>query len=386
MNVILGALNGMLQYGRGKETGGFGILGIVLAIVAVYQWDHILPFLRKIGVVDFFDKIGLIYQNDPGTTGLAVFLFIAEILIVLAIVMVAVIVLGLIVAIFCSSKVGTIIIVTLLAPIFLVGMFIYLMIWTLFQALGIKSKKQKMQEEEDKWYMENYGTKSPETIAKEEYRMTPIEVLKRYCEELDYDTAVSFINTIPMHGDKRFILGESETGEIYLILPDPTIKYSIENPGLSGQFTVIRLDIQKQKHIDDFVEFQKKDHSRWDSKLDISLMAYIEENQKHRQFPDRKLITYKSHEEIMRFYLPDYDKRDFQRDISFIGERKDYTERAERYQKYYLETKEQLLKDISNAEDKHEFDQLVSYVKTLNAPNEDIVKIMRGTAVEVDTN
>lgn len=384
MNVILGALNGMLQYGRGKEAGGYGILGIILAIVAVYQWDHVLPFLRKIGVVDFFGKIGLIYENDPGTTGLAIFLFIAEIFIVLAVVMVAVIVLGLIVAIFCSSKIGTIVIVTLLAPFILVGFLIFFLIYAILQSLGIKSKKQKLREAEDKWYMENYGTKSPETIAEEELHMTPIEVLKRYCEELDYDTALGFINTIPMHGDKRFIIGESEKEGIFLILPDPTIKYSIKR--LSGEFAVIRLDIQKQKYIQDIGEFQKADHFREDRKLDISFMTYIEENQKHRQFPDRKLIDYKYHEEITRFYLPDYDKRDFKRDISFIGERKDYTERAERYQKYYLETKEQLLNDISNAEDKYEFDQLVSYLKTLNAPNEDIVKIMRGTAVKVDTN
>ena len=224
MNVILGALNGMLQYGRGKETGGFGILGIILAIVAVYQWDHILPFLRKIGVVGFFDKIGLIYENDPGTTGLAVFLFILEICIVLAIVIFAVLVIGIMVTIFCSSKVGTIIIVTLLAPFILVGFLTFFLIYAILQSLGIKSKKQKLREAEDKWYMENYGMKSPETIAEEELNMTPLEVLKRYCEEFDYNQAIEFLNKLPMYGDTRFLLGESNTGEIFLLLPDPSLK------------------------------------------------------------------------------------------------------------------------------------------------------------------
>ncbi|MCM3216730.1 hypothetical protein M3612_19785 [Niallia taxi] len=379
MNVILGALNGMLQYGRGKETGGFGILGIVLAIVAVYQWDRILPFLRKIGIVDFFDKIGLIYQNDPGTTGLAVFLFIAEIFIVLAIVMVAVIVLGLIVAIFCSSKVGTIIIVTLLAPIFLVGMFIYLMIWTLFQALGIKSKKQKMQEAEDKWYMENYGTKSPETIAKEEYRMTAEEVLKRYCEELDYDKAIEYLNKIPMHGDSRFLLGESNTGEFYILLPDPTLKYCFMYPWLPDEYDVISINIQK--FIDTYEKFQKADLSREDRKLIIRPNYHQD-----LVFKNYKIINQKNKEEIIKFYLPDYELKDFKHYLSPIGERKEYTEWAERSQKYYFETKEQLLNDISNAEEKYEFNQLVTYAKALNAPNEEVIKLMRGSAVEVDTN
>ena len=385
MNVILGALNGMLQYSRGKEVGGYGILGIVLAILAVYQWNHILPFLRKIGVVDFFSKIGLIYENDPGTTGLAVFLFILEICIVLAIIMFAVLVLGVIASIFFSSKVGTIIIVTLLAPIILVVLFTYLLIWTLLQGLGIKSKKQRIQEEEDKWYMDTYGTKSPETIAKEEYRMTPIEVLKRYCEELDYDTAMSYLNTIPMFGDNRFLLGETTSGEIFVLLPDPTIKYSIMNPGLSGELTVVRLDIQKQKFIDDYVEFKNTEHRLGDRKLVISFIHQVEDSQKHSPFAVSKLINYIPAEEIIRFFMPDYERKDFKAYLSPLGERKEYTERADRYQQYYFETKEQLLKEISNAKEKYEFEQLVSYVKTLNAPNEDIIKLMRNSSVEMET-
>lgn len=284
MNVILGALNGMLQYGRGKETGGFGILGIILAIVAVYQWDHILPFLRKIGVVGFFDKIGLIYENDPGTTGLAVFLFILEICIVLAIVIFAVLVIGIMVTIFCSSKVGTIIIVTLLAPFILVGFLTFFLIYAILQSLGIKSKKQKLREAEDKWYMENYGMKSPETIAEEELNMTPLEVLKRYCEEFDYNQAIEFLNKLPMYGDTRFLLGESNTGEIFLLLPDPSLKYCTMNPWLPDEFTVIKLDIQK--FIDDIGKFQKIDHRMGGRKLIITLMHSVEENHNQSQFQD----------------------------------------------------------------------------------------------------
>lgn len=386
MNVILGTINGMLQYSRGKEVGGYGILGIVIAIVAVYQWDHILPFLRRIGVVDFFDKIGLIYINDPGTTGLAVFLFILEICIVLAIIMFAVLVIGVIASIFFSSKVGTIIIVTLLAPIILVVLFTYLLIWSLLQSLGIKSKKQKMKEEEDEWYMDNYGTKSPETIAKEEYRMAPKEVLKRYCEKWDYDTAMDYLNTIPMYGDKRFLLGETTTGEIYVLLPDPTIKYSIMNPGLSGELTVIRLDVQKQKYIDDYVEFKKKEHRLGDSKLILSFVHQVEESQKDSILGIPKLITHKPAEEIVNFCMPDYELKDFKTYLSLIGERPEYALQAESYQKYYFETKEQLLNDISNARGKYEFEQLVSYVKTFNAPNEDVIKLMRDSSIEMETN
>lgn len=386
MNVILGALNGMLQYSRGREVGGYGILGILIAIVAVYQWDHILTFLRRIGVVDFFDKIGLIYINDPGTTGLAVFLFILEICIVLAIIMFAVLVIGVIASIFFSSKVGTIIIVTFLAPIILVVLFTYLLIWSLLQSLGIKSKKQKMKEEEDEWYIDNYGTKSPETIANEEYRMTPEEVLKRYCEEWDYDTAMDYLNIIPMYGDKRFLLGETTSGEFYVLLPDPTIKYSIMNPGLSGELTLIRLNVQKQKFIDDIVELKKTEHRLGDRKLVISFVHQVEDSEKHSPFAVSKLINYKPAEEIIRFFMPDYERKDFKAYLSPLGERKEYTERADRYQQYYFETKEQLLTDISNAKGKYEFEQLVSYVKTLNAPNEDVIKLMRESSVEMETN
>ncbi|MEK4671371.1 hypothetical protein [Niallia sp. FSL R7-0271] len=386
MNVILGALNGMLQYSRGREVGGYGILGIVIAIVAVYQWDNLLPVLRRIGVVDFFDKIGLIYINDPGTTGLAVFLFILEICIVLAIVMVAVIILGLIVSIFCSSKVGTIIILTLLSPIIAIAIITFVIFYLLFQTLGLKSKKQRMRDDEDKWYMENYGTKSPQTIAEEEHNMTPINVLKRYCEEWDYDTAMDYLNTIPMYGDKRFLLGETTTGEIYVLLPDPTIKYSIMNPGLSGELTLIGLDVQKQKYIDDFVELKKTDHRLGDRKLVISFVHQVEDSEKHSPFAVSELIIYKPAEEIIRFFMPDYERKDFKAYLSPLGERKEYTERADRYQQYYFETKERLLKDISNAKEKYEFEQLVSYVKTLNAPNEDVIKLMRDSSVEMETN
>lgn len=377
MNVILGALNGMLQYRRGKEVGGYGILGIVLAIVVVYQWDRILPILRKIGVVDFFDKIGLIYKSDPGTTGLAVFLFILEILIVLAVIMFAVLVLGVIASIFFSSKVGTIIIVTLLAPIFLVGLLTYLMIWTLFQALGIKSKKQRMQEEEDQWYMDNYGTKSPQTIAKEEFHMTPEEILKRYCEELDYNKAIEYLNKIPMHGDSRFLLGESDTGEFYILLPDPTLKYDFMHAWLPDEYSAISLTIRK--FIDTYDKFEKTDLSREKRKLIIKPNYYEDVYKVYR------IINQKNKEEIIKFYLPDYELRDFKNYLSQIGEEKEYTEWAERTQKYYFETKEQLLNEISNAKEDYEFNQLVSYVKALNAPNEDVIKLIRDSTVEVDT-
>ncbi|MDE5055236.1 hypothetical protein NDK25_23765 [Niallia taxi] len=378
MNVILGALNGMLQYRRGKEVGGYGILGIVLAIVVVYQWDHILPILRKIGVVDFFDKIGLIYKSDPGTTGLAVFLFILEILMVLAVIMFAVLVLGVIASIFFSSKVGTIIIVTLLAPIFLVGLLTYLMIWTLFQALGIKSKKQRMQEEEDQWYMENYGTKSPQTIAKEEFHMTPEKILKRYCEELDYNKAIEYLNKIPMHGDSRFLLGESDAGEFYILLPDPTLKYVFMHAWLPDEYSVISLNIRK--FIDTYDKFEKTDLSREKRKLVIKPNYYEDVYKVYR------IINQKNKEEIIKFYLPDYDLRDFNNYLSQIGEEKEYTEWAEKTQKYYFEVKEELLNKISNAEEEYEFNQLVSYVKSLNAPNEDVIKLIRDSTVVVDTN
>ncbi|WP_432806098.1 hypothetical protein [Mycobacterium sp. Z3061] len=81
MNTILSIANGLYQYHKGKQTGLPGLIGILLALLTVWQWDNILPILHKLGIVNFFDKIGLIY-DEPYMTGFAIFSFIFKLVIV----------------------------------------------------------------------------------------------------------------------------------------------------------------------------------------------------------------------------------------------------------------------------------------------------------------
>jgi len=58
MNTLLSIANGALQYHRGKQTGLAGLLGVALALLIVFQWEHILPILEALGIVSFLDSMG----------------------------------------------------------------------------------------------------------------------------------------------------------------------------------------------------------------------------------------------------------------------------------------------------------------------------------------
>ncbi|QCJ45504.1 hypothetical protein FAY30_26560 (plasmid) [Bacillus sp. S3] len=342
MNTILSVANGVLQYHRGKQTGLAGLMGIVVALIIVFQWDNILPILDAMGIVDFLDKHSLIYKGEGYLTGYVLFklAFKASLLFVAA--LACLLVIAMIITMFSSSEIGG----KITLAIFIVISFPFLSIYFLYDAIT-----------------------TPKAVKEERYRLAKernkpvIEVLKESFEVIDKESARARLNRLPTTGDYHFLLAVTENEDIFAVLP--RARYWMENP-------VIKLKVEKYDEKKDkasFGQYQVKqfkvtyDHGDYNEKLQYDVL------QSKLNLDD---------EEVVYILKPEHD---FNHVFKWITNSLGFKTYTNEQIKTYFKRKQNLLDAISKSETQEDFDRYVAVIKEMDASNEDIVKIMLDSRV-----
>ncbi|HEO8421590.1 MULTISPECIES: hypothetical protein [Bacillaceae] len=381
MNTILTFLNGFVQYRRGKQTGLAGLLGLIIFVLAVYRWDITYPILESLKIIDFFDNLGLIYEGEPGTTLYAIMLFLSRAAIVIMFFLAVALILSLFLMIIGSSKLGqnllayvVLVIMTPLAVLWIIG-------YEILHLLGFRTKKEKAEESYENWHQETFGEHSDrykeEQLKYEESRLSPSDLLKKYCTTYYIEDTISQLNRLPMFGDTVFMLGETYDGSLYILMPDPLLKYNrkmdieyrrnYSTPIKAVPFTVKNVVLEK-KDDSNIMKYRPE-------KMVISLKKNPEYN------VNSELIKYEflvdiDFLDIKSFYMPDLDLKDIKHYISSFGKRNDYRSYLEDKVEKYFSQKQHLLNFLYRDISSEKFQEVTNDLKELNATNEDIVKMI----------
>lgn len=341
MNTILSVANGVLQYQRGKHTGMAGLMGIVVALVIVFQWENILPVLEAMGIVDFLDKHGLIYEGEGYITGYLLFKMAFKAAILLSIGIALLLVVAMIISLIFSSDIGLKIAFTVLFILFSPFMFLYFIYDDLRTPKEVKEERYRLAKERNK---------------------PVIEVLKESFEMIDKQAAKVRLNRLPTTGDYHFLLAVTENEEIFAVLP--RARYWSENPA-------IKLKIEKydeNKHKGDFGSYQPKrfkiiyEHGDFNEKLQYNLL----DNQMKRIDIGKDEVA----------FLLKPDSEDFNNFFKWITNSNGFKTYMNEQIERYFKRKQVLLDMIAKAETKEIFNEKVEVIKEMDASNEDIVKIM----------
>lgn len=220
LNTILSAANAALQYQRGKTTGLAGLAFIALALLVVFQWDHVVPFFEWIGLIGLLDNLGLIYEGESYLTGYAIFGAVFRITIVFVLLLLVGIVLAVLFSMLGSSNIG----LAIALGIGFIVMAPFMIIWAIYDHFFTSAEEKKKRDEEAK-----------------ERRKTPLDLIIEKSREITENEAKALLNRIPTNGDDRFLLGVSSQKDVYLLVPKPTnleaefykadyygVKYSLE--------------------------------------------------------------------------------------------------------------------------------------------------------------
>ncbi|MGN8845229.1 hypothetical protein ACTNDN_20715 [Niallia sp. HCP3S3_B10] len=381
MNTILTFLNGFVQYRRGKQTGLAGLFGLLIFFLAVYRWDITYPILESLRIIDFFDNLGLIYEGEPGTTLYAIMLFLSRAAIVIMIFLAIALILSLFLIIIGTSNVGQNILAYLVLAIMAPLAVLWMIGYEIAYCFGYRTKKEKADEEYEKWHQETYGDHSDkykeEQLKYEESRLSANDLLKKYCTTYFIEDTISQLNKLPMLGDTIFLLGETYDGKLYILMPDPLLKYNrkmdieykrdFSTPIKAVPFSVKNVVLDKKDRTN-IMEYTP-------DKMEISLQrnqAYnVNSNLiKYEYLVDMEFSDFKS------FYMPEVELKDIKHYISSFGKRKDYrTYLEDKVEKYFSQKQHLtnfLYKDISS----EKFHEVTSDLSELNASNEDIVKMI----------
>lgn len=340
MNVLLSVANGALQYHRGKQTGLAGLAGIALALLIAYQWDHILPVLDALGIVDFLNNHGLIYEGEPGLTGFVLFTIAYRAALAFIIVGFLFLVIAMAIAIFTSSKAGF----TILYSFIAIPIIPFMFIWMMYDHL----KTPKKEKEE----------RIKASIETNEKKMKPIsQIIHESSAEISEEQAINRLNRLPTIGDDIFLLGVTHDDEYFVLFPKPFGMESGSYP--SRTFAVKRYEIEKFKV------------NKWENNSpDVWKKLILTPKDNHWQ----KAIWAMEPNEFKAIYQTEH--QDFLNEFNTYKSKQFYKEYVEFVQEMYFKTKSNLLKLISAEDDGEKFEELVNRVTKYNASNEDVVRFM----------
>jgi hypothetical protein len=342
MNIILGVFNGVLQYRRGKETGLAGIFGLVITLLIVFQWHNLVPVFRRLGIIDLLDRHGLIFEGAPELTGAAIFGIAVLAAYTFMIVGFLVIVIGVIIAIFFSSEIGFKISISVL----LIPMIPIMVIWMVYDHFKTPTVVRK--------------TQRLERIKHQERMKKPIiERIVDSSEQVSREEALNRLNSLPTLIDDTFLVGISGIpGEekYYVILPRPINMKTAEFS--KGDLAVVKYNVEKYKR-PLFYDIGKTEPK------EFILTPVDKWGKKIMAMPSK---------EMKRFYLTNHD--DFLNHFKEFKSDAHYSLYVEYISSFYFKTKDSLLTLISAEMDSSKFDELVNRATSLNASNEDEVKLL----------
>ncbi|QHA38760.1 hypothetical protein D5E69_23300 (plasmid) [Rossellomorea marisflavi] len=217
---VLWAIEAKMSYDRGKQTGLWGVLGIILVILGAWKWDSIIyPVLDFLGLVTIADRLGLISEYG-GVTALRI---LAAFFILYLFVLITMAVIGLPIM-FVSFLLGrTISIKSIVQGTALILLLIPLL--PFFILLGVF--KPHYFKQNDKITSAKKETKLDRKKRKE-YSINQVEkYLIHSSEEIDVEDASKRLNRLFMKEDNNYPLAihknhsKNEEDQMYILLPSP---------------------------------------------------------------------------------------------------------------------------------------------------------------------
>lgn len=337
-----------LAYNRGRSVGIVGLLGALillgLILLTVFKWESIHQFLVWSGIWGFFESMELVPPGYPYPTGKLLF-FIFVFLPLLFFV------------IFAGGGIlffGTLMILTALKEILgdkifftlLSILFAPIILPIEYTAKGIRKLKIVFNPE--------YRREVLERKKKEEYlRKNPPakRLIREGCTPISHKEAEIRLNRLPTYGDESFLVGTMDHDDnryVYVLLPRPL-------------------------HTDDYlsVPVVKCSISDWGTP--------------HPKAPNRKFHVYFDYENMIDYeYLSGFNKiyethsLDLKFAFRFINVSDPYRVYVKETQEKYFKDKDELLNKIKNMDfdDKAEYEKTVVSLKSYDAINEEVVRIM----------
>ncbi|KYD23172.1 hypothetical protein [Caldibacillus debilis] len=363
MNSLLNIFNYLLSEKRGAETGIVGLfLGIGLAILIAWQWPNILPFLDFIGIVDFFERRGLINENEPYITAFNIFLLAVKIIVVLYIGLIILVpIFFLLMIIFSNEKVSFV-------TAFLLGILIapFLLIFMVMRFLFSRRIR------------EEYRIMKAAAEERRKRGTALQQLLRDDSVEITREEALIRLNRLPTEGDDLYLLGLSNDDIPYILTPKPLnveliIKYGEESEYFSLLDGPHYEDYDKNEvlavkfSVEIYNELMHKPKSQF-------AVAPI----KYHIVPNIKERVKLSLDNIKKFYLTEHKdmKRIFRRVLSVL-ETEGFIKKI---QDCYFSFKNAALKGVQEAieaNNKKEFNRWHQRLKCFNASNDEIVQMMR---------
>lgn len=349
MNTLLSILNGALQYNRGRQTGLAGLVGIGLAILTAYQWNHILPILDKLGIVGFFKSHGFVHEGEGGLTGFLIFMFIFKLTILLCAAFLVLIIITLLLTMIFTNET---IVLKIMIPIMMVFLFPIIIIYALYQVIFHRKKNQQ------------------EADMRKLIGTPQEQLLRDYSEEISKDQALARLNRIPTKGDRLFLLGVSADNKLYILFPRPINFETYIKEGFLGGTVFHTGDLVGLHYsVDKYVEKLHKPKSMFVYVPKLYLLK-----------PVNKKIEVISSEQFVTFYQT--NNEDMQHEFKTLG---GYPLYAQEIQDDYFTRKEKVLTNMKNATEKRVFDNLVNLMSMFDATNEDIVEMMRASEQQLES-
>lgn len=345
MNTILSIANAALQYNRGRQTGLAGLTGIAIALLAAYNWDHLVPVFEALGIVGFLNKHGLIFEGEGGLTGFVIFMMLFRATILFCVMGFAVIVIGIIIGMIFSSNIG----IAIMSPFILIMALPYYLVTGIYNHFFIPEhvKEERMVLEKKRFKERN------ETV---------IDIINESSEQISQETAEVRLNRLPTKGDDLFIVGITSKNQMVLLLPKPQVVY-LEDIS-SDDWAGINCKVEKYKKIGSHNYMMEPEKL----KIEIEYPNYPVHG-----VPKDKIETY---------FLT--SQKDIKRICQHITLQTYFYKYVKNVQNNYFNRKEKVLKNISNALEKETFDRLVERAKSYNASNEAIVRMILDNETNVE--
>ncbi|MCM3443619.1 MULTISPECIES: hypothetical protein [Metabacillus] len=371
---LLWAAESKLSYDRGKSTGLAGLFGIGFVIFCVWKWnDLIYPTLSKLGIVNFADKIGLIYEGAAELSllrivGFLIALFLTLLIIWIALMALFIAVCGIVYAVqkytflkflFKYTLVLPLkgILIVVITPLVIIEK-VFSSIYRLLNPKGYARRKQQAEQKR----IDNIRKSDRELISK-------IRVL--FPEDVSIEEAFLRLNRLPTQGDDNFLIGITKDEKVYILLPSP---YYWKEKSIS-----INDSLEDYNYDGNFKEFKQTNEKYYDGLrleyLDTKKYEYSKEMKvtNTTQNAEYDKVPFSSIEKI---YDINAEKRvHFNNQFLVYSRTRAYVEYINYIQKRYLYNLKQLI-NLSETVDCEQYPHVMKELVKYTASNSDMVSLI----------
>lgn len=403
MNKLLHVADMYLSYKRGKQTGLWGLFGILLTLVLVASWKYIAPLFEKIGLVALYDRLGLIREGAPALTAVYIIVFSALAIYVLLFVIFIGLLLFMLVVNFLDNlgskaekKVSLdttmIAIQIILFPILLVIILFYTLIHLpsmFLQAIrDVKEMRRNPKGYRAKQKEANRLFKNHALIDYLQYKCVNLNKReKEFFDEVDrtspegpvvlsVEQAAQRLNRLPIKGDHFFLIGISYDRDIYLLAPRPHTPYTTSTPNtfIGEKWNLYGVHSLRYDYFGN-----KKNTPSYGIVWELTQFERECEYPKLPNWAEFDPEKHKMNEYDMNIFEIILDPREH---YDIMSELKEYLKYChyqhyiEEQQDLYFRNKQRILEKMDNAKDREEFMAYAEELKHFTASNEDVVKMI----------